>query len=149
MLHANSESRTVALKWYNLSVMDTAYFDPSRDYLYFKCHCRGRICRGSTTCSLLLLANELGAGLARRLIYELDKQRLINIFCFHIHYHYTLDLAVKELLLVDSKKGMGDRAEAVISNFVPYLKLYKSLSGSLLDAYMRMCPKRVLDQNAL
>jgi hypothetical protein len=113
MLHANVESRMIARKWYKLSVMNTAYFDPSRDYLYFQCRCRGQLCPGLENCSLWLLSSRLEKGMASKVIYELDEQALSGLFCM-VPYHAP---KVEEVLLVDSEKVLRDLAEAKTSDF--------------------------------
>lgn len=132
MLHANFESRMVALKWYNLSVMDTVYFDTLRDYLYFQCRCRGGICAGAQECSLYLLGPQLEQGLADRLIYELDEANLgllMSVLGFQAP-------KAEEIYLVDCERGLGTFSEAKISDFTCYSKQYRVQRGrSLLDTY--------------
>lgn len=120
MLHGNAESRMVARKWYKLFVANMSYFDPSKDYLYFQCRCRGQGCPPPIPCSLLLMLSRMEKGFASRVIYEFDEQHLMHILALLSSHAPNAN----EVLFVDTKKGLENLAEGKLSDFTCDPKRY-------------------------
>lgn len=126
MLHATVESRNVAQKWYKLSVTNI-YFDPSRDYLYVQCRCRGQMCQRPEHCAIRFVKQL--EGFASRIIYELDDQQVLTVMFGLIFYAPNAE----EVLFVDTKKGLGNLVEGKISDFTCDPKPYEVLDVSGLS----------------
>ncbi|KAF8850227.1 hypothetical protein BDZ45DRAFT_751939 [Acephala macrosclerotiorum] len=136
LLHACSESRRVALQWYELSFghrlrsPGTMYFDQSVDFAYFQCQkCRGRFhACDRNTCGLGLLSY-VTREQVKRVVYESDAE-FDPVFSLWFNFP-----AAEEVLLVEAGKGLGLGVEASLSSFTCNTAVFPWQEGKDLLTY--------------
>ncbi|KAF8853761.1 hypothetical protein BDZ45DRAFT_748204 [Acephala macrosclerotiorum] len=154
LLHASSESRRVALQWYQLSFgfgpqnQSTIYFDHSRDWTYLQCVCYSARCLNPIT-DLSEIPSPLPA--IKRLVYEFD-----DVHCcgpFHNMWRRFPNAEQATMLDSSSDNGLGSRWEAGAGAFKPNNKVFLTQtvlwpvpyeSQDLLTAYTAATDSNVL-----